>query len=439
MGCVEITPRRIRTFAESIIPCIPDVQMKKNTKSSTLTKGISRSNYYSFLWHAVFLALAKNFMDVDTIIPAMMIDSGGTSLHVGLTTAILLGGSKFAQLFFASFINNARYKKGYLLLGIHSRFFSLLALAFLFWFSGMMEGSFVIAIIFLFITIFSVSGAFANIGYTDILGKSVRPESRKSYFSIRQVISSIGMFVSAFLAARLLADTDYPVNYAALFGIAASALGIASLGFWNLREVAASQTRISSPGRFVAVIRQEIRRNKRFRHYLMLVNTQGVVLSLMPFLLLYAKDHFDSGNDVVGHFLLFKVTGGVIIGSLLFWFSRRVRYQNMLYITSLLAFIIPVYVMLGPGPSLFALSFLAGGIVFTLHNISINGVLLEVSNNENRALYTGLSGAGNILPAVFPLLGGWIIQQFGFPMFFSLFMAVLAASVYFVYRLQCRI
>ena len=303
----------------------------------------------------------------------------------------------------------------------------------------MMEGSFVIAIIFLFITIFSVSGAFANIGYTDILGKSVRPESRKSYFSIRQVISSIGMFVSAFLAARLLADTDYPVNYAALFGIAASALGIASLGFWNLREVAASQTRISSPGRFVAVIRQEIRRNKRFRHYLMLVNTQGVVLSLMPFLLLYAKDHFDSGNDVVGHFLLFKVTGGVIIGSLLFWFSRRVRYQNMLYITSLLAFIIPVYVMLGPGPSLFALSFLAGGIVFTLHNISINGVLLEVSNNENRALYTGLSGAGNILPAVFPLLGGWIIQQFGFPMFFSLFMAVLAASVYFVYRLQCRI
>ena len=123
MGCVEITPRRIRTFAESIIPCIPDVQMKKNTKSSTLTKGISRSNYYSFLWHAVFLALAKNFMDVDTIIPAMMIDSGGTSLHVGLTTAILLGGSKFAQLFFASFINNARYKKGYLLLGIHSRFF----------------------------------------------------------------------------------------------------------------------------------------------------------------------------------------------------------------------------------------------------------------------------------------------------------------------------
>ena len=407
-------------------------------RSSTLTKEISSSNYYSFLWHAVFLALAKNFMDVDTIIPAMMIDSGGNSLHVGLMTAILLGGSKFAQLFFASFINNARFKKAYLLLGINSRVFALLALALLFWFSGMMEGDLVIGMIFLLITIFSVSGAFANISYTDILGKSMRSESRKSYFSIRQVISSIGMFVSAFLAARVLAGTDYPVNYAALFGIAALALGIASLGFWNVREVAASQTRISSPGRFVAVIRQEIQQNKRFRYYLMLVNTQGVVLSLMPFLLLYAKENFDSGNDVVGHFLLFKVTGGVIIASLLFWFSRRVRYQNMLYFTSLLALIIPLYVMLEPGPSLFALSFLAGGIVFTLHNISINGVLLEVSNNENRALYTGLSGAGNILPAVFPLAGGWIIQQFGFFLFFFVFMAITAASLYFIYRLQCR-
>jgi len=378
-------------------------------------------------------------MDVDTIIPAMMIDSGGTSLHVGLMTAILLGGSKFAQLFFASYINNAGYKKGYLLLGINSRVFSLLALAILFWLSGEMDGDLVIGMIFLFITIFSVSGAFANISYTDILGKSVRSETRKSYFSIRQVISSMGMFISAFLAARVLAGTDYPVNYATLFGIAAFALGLSSLGFWNLKEVGASRTRISSPGLFLAMIRQELRQNRRFAHYLMLVNTQGVVMSLMPFLLLYAKEHFDSGNDVVGHFLLFKVTGGIIIGSLLFWFSRRVRYQNMLYVTSIMALIIPLYVMLDPSPALFALSFLAGGIVFTLHNISINGVLLEVSNNENRALYTGLSGAGSILPAVFPLAGGWIVQYFGFSLFFSLFMTITAASFYFIYRLQCRI
>ena len=38
---------------------------------------IYRHNYYAFLWHASFLSLAQNFMDVDTVIPAMLIEAGG--------------------------------------------------------------------------------------------------------------------------------------------------------------------------------------------------------------------------------------------------------------------------------------------------------------------------------------------------------------------------
>jgi len=64
-----------------------------------LTKKTSKHNYYALLWHALFLSLAKNFMDVDTIIPAMVIDAGGTSVHIGLLTAIMLGGSHLSQLF----------------------------------------------------------------------------------------------------------------------------------------------------------------------------------------------------------------------------------------------------------------------------------------------------------------------------------------------------
>ena len=81
-----------------------------------LTPKISNRNFFSFLWHAGFLAFAGVFMDVDTIIPAMLIESGGGAVHVGIMTAILLGGSSFTQLFFASYISNKSYKKKYLLL-----------------------------------------------------------------------------------------------------------------------------------------------------------------------------------------------------------------------------------------------------------------------------------------------------------------------------------
>ena len=53
----------------------------------------AKVNFLSFLWHALFLALAKNFMDVNTIIPAMLIKSGGTTTDLGILTAIMIGGA----------------------------------------------------------------------------------------------------------------------------------------------------------------------------------------------------------------------------------------------------------------------------------------------------------------------------------------------------------
>ena len=79
-----------------------------------------------------------------------------------------------------------------------------------------------------------------------------------------------------------------------------------------------------------------------------------------------------------------------------------------------------------------------GGIIFAIYSITMNGVLLEVSGRSNRALYTGIAGAGNILPALFPLLGGWIIQNAGFRPFLFLFMFVILASFYFIHHLQCK-
>ena len=72
-----------------------------------------------------------------------------------------------------------------------------------------------------------------------------------------------------------------------------------------------------------------------------------------------------------------------------------------------------------------------------VHPKKMNGVLLEVSGNSNRALYTGLAGAGNVLPALFPLLAGWVIGNYGFTSFFILFLLVISIAFFFIYRLRC--
>ncbi|MBD3385471.1 hypothetical protein GF407_11170 [candidate division KSB1 bacterium] len=54
----------------------------------TLPAKTSNHNFYAFLWHSGFPAFAQNVMDVDTIIPAMIIESGGGAIHVGVMAAI---------------------------------------------------------------------------------------------------------------------------------------------------------------------------------------------------------------------------------------------------------------------------------------------------------------------------------------------------------------
>jgi MFS family permease len=62
----------------------------------------------------------------------------------------------------------------------------------------------------------------------------------------------------------------------------------------------------------------------------------------------------------------------------------------------------------------------------------------EVSGNENRALYTGFAGAGNILPAIFPLAGGAIVSRFGYQAFFILFLLIIAMAGFFIYKINCK-
>ena len=119
-------------------------------------------------------------MDVDTVMPAMLVEAGGNGLHIGLMTAIMLGGSSFTQLIFAPFISNYPYKKRFLLLGINARIASLLFMGIMLYFS--LKGTYVIGLIFLLITFFSLGGAFASVSYNDILGKSVDQATRKSFF-----------------------------------------------------------------------------------------------------------------------------------------------------------------------------------------------------------------------------------------------------------------
>jgi MFS family permease len=404
----------------------------------TLPKNISTRNFRSFLWHAAFLAMAKNFMDVDTVIPAMLVEAGGGAIHIGIMTAIMLGGAQFMQLFFAPWLSNKTYKKNYLLFGINMRVFALAGLgALLFFVLGQTSG-FVLGLMFIFITLFSFTGAFANISYFDILGKSINPDKRKVFFSTRQIISGIIVIGAAFLARKVLVIRDFPVNYSFMFFIGAGLLLTASLGFWNLKETVPSTLKISSLKGFLKVLKKEIKENKQLVWFMGFINTQGIAVSFLPFVVLYAKEAFNAESTDTGTFLLFKVIGIVLVSALVLMGAKKLKYNLLLYSNVGLSLILGMMPLFITDISLLKYIFVMGGLVYALYTMTMNGLLLEISGNENRALYTGFAGAGNILPALFPLVGGTIIEVFGFSAFFVLFMVVVSLAAFFIFKINCK-
>lgn len=399
---------------------------------------ISNHNFRAFIWHATFLALAKNFMDVDTVIPAMIVESGGGALHIGIMTAIMLGGSSFTQLFFAPYISNKTYKKKYLLLGINTRIFALLGLGILLYLLRGEHSGYVLWLTFLFITLFSLAGAFANISYNDILGKSVVQDKRKTFFSSLQIISGIIVLSSAFLVKRILMWKEFPGNYAFMFFAGAGILLIASGGFWAIKEIVPSKLKISGLKAFFEILQSELKENRKLGYLLGFINTQGIAISFLPFVILYAKEMFNTQSNATGTFLIFKVIGIVFVSLLVLLGAKKLKYNLLLYANVFLSLMMAAMAGFINDTASLKYIFVLGGVVYSLYTMSMNGLLLEVSGTENRALYTGFAGAGNILPAVFPLIGGAIIKALGFQAFFILFMIIMASSAYFIYKIDCK-
>jgi len=382
--------------------------------------------------------MARPFMDVDTVIPAMMVDAGGSAVQIGILTAIMLGGSSFTQLIFAPFISNYSYKKKFLLLGINARIVALFSMGIMLFYFSAIDPSRVIWFIFIIISVFSLSGAFANIGYTDIFGKSVLPEARKPFFSLKQVVTGTMIFLSAILAKKALVANDYPYNYGFMFFMASGALFMASLGFWNLKERVPSRMKVSNPAHFLSLMKSELKTNPRLKYFLGFINTMGISISLLPFIILYGKTILHTESDATGWFLLFKIAGSVLTGFVLFLLAGKYKYRFLLYGGAVLSILMPLLLFIPFDMPALVIIFIVGGVVFTAYSISMQGVLLEISGIENRAFYAGIAGAGNVLPAIFPLFGGWLIKHYGFVPFFVLYSIIILCSLYFISKLNCK-
>ncbi len=193
-------------------------------------------NFFAFIWHALFLAFAATFIDVNTVLSSFVLNIGGSSVHVGMLTAIYIGLPLITQLLFAGFLSGRSRKKPFLLVGIYLRVIALTGMGYTLSISSSSDAGRILFMIFLWIGIFAVSGAFAGISYTDLLGKIFVGARRKNLLIFKQFISATGMLVSAIVVRHLVIAFPYPENYTVIFLSASALLFMAAIGFLMIKE-----------------------------------------------------------------------------------------------------------------------------------------------------------------------------------------------------------
>ncbi len=396
---------------------------------SPSVSSVNRRNFAAGMWHGAFLALGVSLTQPTTVISAFVADLTGSTVWVGGLSTVLIVAGALPQLFVAYRIEHVPRKMPYLLLAIYLRVFSWGVLAWLIFSIGDEQPLTLAWVLVAMLVVFYAGGGLGNIPYTDIIGKIISSDRRGAFFGGKAALAGPLAMGAALAARQILAHVPYPNNYAILFGLAALALAIASLGFWAIREPSsgAELQRPQSWGIYWQGIKDASRRLKAL---IIIELLTGFSLMVLPFYVVYAQDRVGAPPEAIGWFLLAQVTGGFVANLLWARLVDRKGSRWMLVCCSLVSTLTPLLaIALAPlGWPYLTLVFFLAGATFNGRSVGFQSALLELAPAAKRATYAGIN-AILVLPLAFLSLGaGLFLRGFSYTTLFIIAAVFIAAG-----------
>lgn len=398
-------------------------------------------NSFAFVWHSFWLSLTETFTDKNSVMPGLILLVGGSQTDIGILTAIIIGVPLISQIIFTSLLFNKTYKKKYLLYGMYLRVAAFIGVALSISLIKDFSSHYFISILFFWMSIFSISGAFAGIAYNDLLGKSVEYSKRKNFFVIKQFTTSVGILFSAFVLKKMLIGFEFPDNYKYGFILAGILLFIGSVAYYFVKE---RPTELNNEEinilKIIKSIPAELRKNKTFASLIIVSNLIGFSLTVTPFFIAYIKNKFEINNELISNFLLFQIVGMIL--SNLFWrfLINKIGFKGMIKITVILYALTPIASLILSNTNelrIYSVLFLFVGAAISANRIATDGALIEITNDSNRVLYTGIYGSLNIVSALFPLLISVIIKIISYESVFIIVSVITIISFHYINRMFC--
>lgn len=393
----------------------------------------SRKTIYAiFIWHAFFLAITMSMIEVNTVFPSLISSLTNSKVAFGAIYSVMFGVPLVFNIVFGHYLSSKKFKKKFLCLGIYLRAFSFLGMAFFTYKYANQNPALVVTSLFFWVFLFSFSGGFAGIVYTDIIGKFIKKGERGMLYALKQIFSSTGFLIGGFFVTLVfnISDISYPNNYAFLLFMGFIGLLIASGAFWFIKEPPSKIEKHERFFVFVKKIPKILKSDKNFSRFIIVENLTSFSLMILPFYIVYAQEIFDT---TLISFYLFSIIIGAVISNI-FWgmISKKLSSKRVVEICIFIGAVIPILsiVIIPFGPYFFATIFVLIGFIRSGRVVGFEPYILDLAPESNRAAYLGIRGTLNILTVVLPLIGGVFIELLGYVLTFCIVATVMFFSLF---------
>ncbi|MBN2799521.1 MAG: MFS transporter [Deltaproteobacteria bacterium] len=385
-----------------------------------------RRNFAGGVWHGAWLAAGQALADPLSVLPAFVDLLTGSSVWVGGLSAILAASGAAPQVVVARFVEPLRRKKGVLLGAIYVRAASWGALGVLIALGGASRPRLLLAGMVGLLALFSAAGAVGNVPYVDLIGKVIPRTGRGSFFGTRQAVGGVLALVASALSGTVL-GWSYPLNYAALFGISAGLLAVASLGIQVMEEPLVEPPPPRPWGDWFASLRGPLR---ELLPLALVFWSTGASLLALPMYVVAARA-VGAPTTALPWFIAASVSGGLIANLLWARLVDRLGARRMILVCVGLASTTPFLALwalhLG-WPALVGVLFLAGATQGG-RKVGFAAALLEEAPPARRGAYGATYALLGLPVALLPLLGGVLAAWSSFEVLFALTGGLLVLSL----------
>ncbi len=408
---------------------------------------VQRRNFTFGVMNGVFFTLVSAFVSPTLVLALFVTKLGGSNILVGLLPAIATGCYLLPQLFVAARLQAMPKVMGWYTWPGVVRCIAYALLTLAVWLLGSNSGNYglLLGLFFVLYLIYSLTAGLSGVPWVVVVGKVVPPRRRGIFFGLRNFGGSILALFASGLIKVLLDEQNgigFPLNFVIIFAITTLlvSLGIAT---WAVVKEPAQRTVQRAMGIMEMIRRgpQNLRADRSYRFFLFARIMLTLAAIADPFYIVYAVRQIGAPDSVAALYAaaltIASIAGNLIWSPLADYAGNR----RMMFLTAITALAVPTAALLIPllanagwlgwvanipgvggfaGKSggvvsvPFALVFIFSGLAVSAANVINTNVLLNIAPPPRRSEYIGYLNTVLGLVTFIPVVGGLLIDWFGF-------------------------